>query len=61
MCTGEFAVGGNPLVKDATNAAMTGVLLSGNLVGVKYQATFPQQATPQYFRLNYGLTNVLRY
>jgi hypothetical protein len=99
----EFAVGGNPLVKDATNAAMTGVLLSGNLVGVKYQvtnnlgdislqyqaspdlihwtnviptavnvitnrgtisideATFPQQATPQYFRLNYGLTNVLRY
>jgi hypothetical protein len=99
----EFAVGGNPLVKDATNAAMTGVLLPGNLVGVKYQvtnnlgdislqyqassdllhwtnitptalnvvtnrgtisideATFPQQATPQYFRLNYGLTNVLRY
>jgi hypothetical protein len=99
----EFAVGGNPVVKDATNAAMTGVLLPGNLVGVKYQvtnnlgdislqyqaspdllnwtnitptavtvitnrgtisidqATFPQQATPQYFRLNYGLTNVLRY
>jgi hypothetical protein len=35
----EFAVGGNPLVKDATNALMKAFILPGNQVGVQYQVT----------------------
>jgi len=98
----EYAVGGNPLVKDATNAIMHGFILSSNQIGVSYQVTnvlgdislqyqasadlihwtnvtptsvsvltnkasiltdeavFPQQPPLKYYRLNYGLTNVLR-
>jgi hypothetical protein len=99
----EFAVGGNPLVPDATNAAMAAVILAGNQVAVQYQAlnqlgdvslqfqaspdllnwtnvtpvvinqvtnlgtvsinqaVFPQQPPMQFYRVEYGLTNVLRY
>jgi len=100
----EFAVGGNPLVKDATNAAMHAIVLPGNQVGITFQVTnnlgdislqyqsspdlvhwtnvtptsvsvvtnrgtisideavFPMQSPLlYYYRLNYGLTNVLRY
>jgi len=100
----EFAVGGNPSVKDATNAAMRAIVLPGNQVGITFQVTnnlgdislqyqsspdlihwtnvipasvsvvtnrgtisideavFPMQSPLlYYYRLNYGLTNVLRY
>jgi hypothetical protein len=99
----EFAVGGNPLVADATNAAMSAVFLAGNQVAVQYQArnqmgdvslqfqtspdlinwtnvtpvvinqltnlgtisinraVFPHQTPMLFYRLDYGLTNVLRY
>jgi len=95
----EFAVGGNPLVPDKTNAAMTAISLPAGQIAVQfqertqlgdvtrsflaspdlahwtnavpvsvtavqnlgtaslYQAVFPAQPAPLYFRLNYTVPN----
>jgi hypothetical protein len=95
----EFAVGGNPLVSDATNVVVRGLSFSAaqfaiqylqrnppGSIGVQfqssgdllnwsntapaaatslqnfggsslYQAVFPLQITPQFFRIRYSLTN----
>jgi hypothetical protein len=95
----EFAVGGNPLVADATNAVVRGAAFSASQFAIQfqertalgnvarqfqssgdllnwantppaavnllqnsggnsiYQALFPFQLTPQFFRIQYSVTN----
>jgi len=95
----EFAVGGNPLVADATNATVLGLPVSSSQFAIQYllrnppgsvtaqfqssldllnwsnisptavnvlqdfasnsvyQALFPVQFAPQFYRLGYGITN----